>query len=352
MEDQQLQFLEHLLETPSPSGEERAAARIWREEAKGFADEVRVDVNGNSIATLHGEAPRLLLAAHLDEIGLMLTHIDEDGMLYFDEIGEAEASILVGQRVRLVGKSGDVLGVIAKRCAYFEQEGEPKSEPKLQDMWIDIGARDSGQALERVQVGTAGVLDAPVKHFPNQRLVARGLDNRLGAFIILESLRRLAEARPKATVIAAATVQEEISHAGAQTVAYELKPEVAIVVDMTYATDHPEADQKKYGDIRLGGGPVFSPGSANNPRLYELLIETAEREGIAYSVQATPSSTGTDADVVFMSRAGIPVGLISIPCRYMHTPNEMVEWGDVDATVKLICAFVRALPEEGNYLPE
>lgn len=352
MDNQQLQCLEQLLSIPSPSGEERAAARFWRERAKAFADEVRLDVSGNSIAALQGEAPRVLLAAHLDEIGLMVTHVDEDGTLYFDEIGHAEPPVLVGQRVRLMGKKGDLSGVIVKRFAYFDDGERSKSETKLQDLWIDIGARDRGEALELVQVGTAGVIDAPVKHFPNRRLVARGLDNRLGAFVVLESLRRLAGARPKATVIAAATVQEEISHAGAHTITYDLKPDVALVVDMTYATDHPQADQKKYGDIRLGGGPVFSPGSANTRKVYELLIETAERERIAYGLQATPISTGTDADVVFRSRAGVATGLISIPCRYMHTPNEMVELDDIEATVELICAFVRALPGNEDFLPE
>lgn len=352
MDDQQLRFLERLLSTPGPSGGERAVARIWREQAKKFADEAHVDVCGNSIAVLQGDAPRLLLTAHLDEIGLMLTHIDEDGMLYFGEIGQTESSVLVGQRVRLLGRNGDALGVIAKKFRYFEEGQESKGEISIQDLWIDIGVRDRAEALEIVQVGTVGVIDVPLSHFPNQRLVARGIDNRVGAFAVLESLRRLAGARPRATVIAAATVQEEISYAGAQTVAYDLKPEVAIVVDMTYATDHPEADRKQYGDIRLGGGPVFSPGSANNPKVYELLVRTAEREGIAYSVQATPSKTDTDADVVFMSRAGIATGLISIPCRYMHTPNEMVELGDVEATIELICAFVRALPENEDFLPD
>jgi putative aminopeptidase FrvX len=352
MDNRQLRLLETLLSTPGPSGEERAVARIWREEAEDFADEVHVDVCGNSIAVLQGDAPRLLLAAHIDEIGLMLTHIDEDGTLYFGEIGDTEAPILVGQRVRLLGRNGDVLGVVVKKFRYSEEGQESKDEIKIQDLWIDIGVRDRAEALEIVQVGTVGVIDAPVKHFPNQRLVARGIDNRVGAFTILESLRRLAGARPRATVIAAATVQEEISHAGAQTITYDLKPDMALVVDMTYATDHPEADRKQYGDIRLGGGPVFSPGSANNPKVYGLLVETAEREEIAYSLQATPASTDTDADVVFMSRAGIATGLISIPCRYMHTPNEMVELGDVEATINLICAFVRALSVDINFLPE
>ena len=346
-----LDFLKHLLTTPGPSGDEAAVARIWRDEAQRFADEVRADVRGSSVALLRGAAPRILLAGHIDEIGLMVSHIDDEGFLWFAPIGGWDPQVLIGQRVRLLGRDGEVLGVIGKKPIHLLDDEERQRTSKVKDLWIDIGVRSRVEAVERVRIGTVGVLDAPVYDFPNGRIVGRSIDNRIGAFTVLEALRLLTDERPQATVAAVATAQEEITFAGASTTAFHFDPQVAIAVDVTFATDHPGMEKKELGDVRLGGGPVLSRGSANSPVIFDMLIAVAEREGIPYSVQITPRSTGTDADAIHMARSGIATGVISIPNRYMHSPNEMIELMDVENTARLIAAFVRSLTPDMDFVP-
>jgi putative aminopeptidase FrvX len=352
MNPNSIQFLTRLLETPGPSGEEKFVGRIWREEAATFADEVRVDVSGNSIALLKNGKLNVLLTAHIDEIGIMVSHIDEQGFLYFLEIGLWDPYVLVGQRVRLLGKDKDVIGVIGRKPAHLLKDEDKKGEISLGDLWIDIGAKSRSEALDYLSVGTVGVMDAPVYHLPNDRLVSRGVDNRVGVFAILEILRNLAASRCEATIAAVATSQEEILQAGAQTAAFGLDPQVAIIVDMTYATDHPQSDLKRDGDVRIGAGPVLSRGSANHPILYDMLVEIAERKGIHYSLQVTPSKTSTDADSIYMSRAGVATVLVSIPCRYMHSPNELFQLSDVEGTIELITTLIRSLSPEMDFLPQ
>ncbi len=351
MNEHTFTFLKRLLSTPGPSGDEAAVARIWRTEAETIADEVSVDVRGNSFAVLKGGAPRVLLAGHIDEIGLMVSYIDDDGFLSFSAIGGWDSQVLVGQRVRLLGRHGDVVGVIGKKPIHLMEDDEEKKVSKIKDLWIDIGVRNREEAAERVRVGTVGVLDAAVYEFPNGRIVSRSIDDRIGAFTVLEALRLLSHDRPTATVAAVATCQEETSFAGAQTAAFRYDPHVAIAVDVTFATDHPGADKKQHGDVKLGGGPVLARGAANSPAVYGRLLDLAEREGIPYSVQITPRYTGTDADVIHVARGGVATAVISIPNRYMHSPNEMVELADVEHAAKLIATFVRSLSPDTDFVP-
>jgi len=351
MDERAIQFLKQLLSALGPSGDEARAARIWRSEAQTFADEVHTDVRGNSYALLNGDVPRVLLAGHIDEIGLMITHIDSDGFLWFAPVGGWDAQVLVGQRVRLLGRQGDVIGVIGKKAIHLMKSDERERPSKIEDLWIDIGARNRDDALAHVRVGTAGVIDAPIYEFPNGRIVSRSIDNRIGAFTVLEALRALAQERPGATVAAVATVQEEITFAGARTSAFAFDPQAAIVVDVTHATDHPDANKRQAGEAKLGGGPVISRGSASSPVVFDLLVSLAEREGIPYVVEANPRATGTDADAIHLSRGGVATGVISIPNRYMHSPNEMVALEDVAHAVRLIAAFVRALRADTDLVP-
>jgi endoglucanase len=351
MDNHTLDFLKLLLATPGPAGDETAAARVWREEVATFADAVRTDVRGSTFAILEGGLPRVLLAGHIDEIGLMISYVDDDGYLWFAGVGGWDSQVLVGQRVRLLGRQGDVIGVIGKKPIHLIKSGERDKVSKIEDLWIDIGARNRAEALERVRIGSVGVLDAPVYEFPNGRIVSRSIDDRIGAFTVLEALRLLAQDRPKATVAAVATSQEEITFAGAYTAAFSFEPHVAIAVDVTFATDHPTSDKKQQGDVKLGGGPVLSRGSANSPVVYEMLLEVAEREGIPYSIQISPHYTGTDADAIHVSRGGVATAVVSIPNRYMHSPNEMVELADVEQAARLIAAFVRALTPETDLIP-
>ncbi|MGQ0813776.1 MAG: M42 family metallopeptidase [Gemmatimonadota bacterium] len=344
MESSSVEFLKKLLNTPGPSGFETAAARVWREEAQHFADSVDVDVTGNSVATLEGSGgPRVMLAGHIDEIGVMITHIDDDGYLYFDGIGGWDSQVLVGQRIRILTRNGDVVGVIGKKPIHLMKGEERDKVSKIADLWIDIGARKRDGVKERgVRVGDPGVVDSAAIDFGNGLIASRSIDNRIGAFVVLEALRLLSTNKPSAYVAAVATTQEEIGFytgGGASTSAFRIEPAVALVVDVTFSADAPGIDKKEVGDHKLGGGPVLTRGSASHPLVFERLAAIAEREQIPYTIVAAPKWTSTDADGIFLSRAGVATAVLSVPNRYMHSPNEMVDVNDLEAAARLIAAF-------------
>ena len=353
MDDRSLAFFKRLLDTPGPSGFERAPARVWREEAAGFA-KVEADVAGNCYATLNpGGKPRVMLTGHLDEIGVMVVHVDDDGFLYFAPIGGWDPQVRGGQRVRLEGRAGPVAGVVGKKAIHLIKADERDKASKITDLWIDIGVKNKAEALERVRVGDAGVLEAGVAQLPNRRLVSRSIDNRVGSFVVLEALRRLAAPPPAACVVAVGTTQEEIAFTGggARTSAFGLEPDAAIVVDVTHATDSPGVEKKEVGDFKLGGGPVLSRGSAASPVVFEQLVAAAEAEKIPYAVEAAPRGTSTDADAIYTARRGIATGVVSVPCRYMHSPNEMVDLDDLDRAAALLAAWTRRLQAGTSFLP-
>jgi putative aminopeptidase FrvX len=352
--DHSLSFLRTLLDTPGPSGFEAPAARAWRAEAERFADRVESDVSGNSLAWLEGGAPRVMLAGHIDEIGLMLTHVDEDGFLYFEGIGGWDPQVLVGQRVRILGRDGDVRGVIGKKPIHLLKGDDKEKASKITDLWIDIGAGKREEVAARgLRVGDPAVLDSSLIELGGDLIASRSVDNRIGAFIVLEALRLLAEDRPAAAVAAVATTQEEIGYSGggARTSAFRVDPAVALVVDVTFATDSPGMEKKELGEHKLGGGPVLSRGSASHPVVFDLLVAAAEREGIPHTIAASPRYTSTDADAIYLSRAGVATGLLSVPNRYMHSPNEIVSLADLERTARLIAAFVRELGPDTDFVP-
>jgi putative aminopeptidase FrvX len=355
VESKSFDFLKRLLNTPGPSGFETAAARVWRGEAEGFADRVTGDVLGNSVAVLEGKGgPRIMLAGHIDEIGVMITHIDDDGYIYIDGIGGWDPQVLVGQRIRLLTKKGDVIGVIGKKPIHLIKPDEREKASKLSDLWIDIGATGKDKVVERgLRVGDAGVIDTQLVELGNNVIASRAIDNRIGAFVALEALRLLSKKKAKATVAAVATIQEEIGFytgGGAATSAFAFEPHIALVIDVTFATDAPGIEKKEVGDHRLGGGPVLARGSASHPLVFERLAEVAEKERIPYTITAAPKYTSTDADGIFFSRAGVATGLLSVPNRYMHSPNEMVSLSDLDSAARLVAAFCRSVDSEQDFL--
>jgi putative aminopeptidase FrvX len=348
-----IEFLKRLLTAPGPSTHETRPATLWREEAATFADEVRTDVRGNTYALLKGsiETPRLMLAGHIDEIGVIVTYIDDEGFLWFTGVGGWDPQVLVAQRIRLLGKQGEVIGVIGKKAIHLMKPDEREKASKLEDLWIDIGVSSRAEALEQVRVGTVGVIDAPVYEMPHGRIVARSIDNRIGAYTVLEALRLLSQNRPAATVAAVATTQEEISLAGAETSAFSFDPQVAIAVDVTHATDYPNSDKKLRGEAKLGAGPALGVGSVNSPVVHEMLLQIAEQHSIPYTVKVNPSASGTDGDVIYKARGGIPTAVISIPNRYMHSPNEMIQMSDVEHAARLIAEFARSLSVSTDFVP-
>jgi endoglucanase len=351
LSESSIAFLKRLLDTPGPSGFESAPARVWRDEARAFA-EVSNDVAGNSLAVVNPDgAPTIMLAGHIDEIGLIITYIDDDGYCYIAGIGGWDSQVLVGQRIRIMGRNGDVFGVIGKKPIHVIKAEDRKKASQMTDLWIDIGATSRENAEERVSVGDAGVIDSRTIDFPNGRIVSRSIDDRIGAFIVLEGLRRYAEQPGAARVIAVATTQEEIAHhgGGARVSATRIGPEMALVVDVTHATDYPTAEKKEQGDHRIGGGPVLTRGSIISPVVFTLLRDAAMRLSIPYTVHAAGGESWTDADAIHVAREGIATGLLSIPNRYMHSPNELVSLEDLDRAAALIAETCRAVTAETDF---
>jgi putative aminopeptidase FrvX len=335
-------LLDKLLRASAPSGYEGPAAEIWRD-AASFA-ELSSDGLGSSIARVGDASPLLAVVGHIDEIGLIVTHIDEKGFLWFAPIGGWDPQILVGQRVEVRGRDGLVPGVVGRKPIHLLEADQRKKVVELKGLHIDVGAADRDEAAGLIRVGDPVVIAAEPIAVLGDRLVSRAMDNRLGAYVALESLRRANEGGKLAGSFAAvAAVQEEIGLFGARTAAFEVRPDLAVAVDVTHATDAPGVDEKEIGSHPLGSGPVIGRGSTLSPKVCELLIETAEAEGIEYSLSASGRGTSTDADVLQISRAGIPTGLVSIPLRYMHSPVEMVDLRDVEAVVKLLAAFAGRL---------
>src|SRR5690606_5336136 len=330
-------------------------------EAEALGADVGIDVSGNSWATLPGAgasagagARRLVIAGHMDEIGIMVSFVDDGGYLSFDTIGGWDSQVLVGQRVILLASGGAVPGVIGKKAIHLMENEDREKVSKVEDLWIDIGATSRDEALARVRVGDPGVLGSSVLELPNGRIVSRSLDNRIGSFVVLEALRLLAEGdRPATRVTAVATTREEIASGGggARPLAVRLDPDVAIVVDVTHATDYPGLDKRRHGDYRLGGGPVLSRGSSVNDGVFQLLAETAEAEGIPWSIEAASRDTHTDAEWIFNAGRGIATGLVSVPNRYMHSPNEMVALEDLERTARLLAGFARRLSDATDFVP-
>ena len=351
MRDASYEFLKRLLSTPGPSGNEGAAAGVWREEARGFA-EIRGDRMGNSFATLNaGGSPRVMLSGHIDEIGVIVTHIDEKGLVRFSGIGGWDPQVLVGQRVRLQTRSGEVVGVIGKKAIHLMEPEERKKVSDIKGLWIDIGAKDADEAKEMVRVGDAGVVDQDLLELPNDRIASRALDNRMGAFVVLEALRLLSEEEGiNAEVVAVASVQEEIGLYGARGAAFGLDPDAAIAVDVTHATDTPGVSKNDNGDHALGSGPAIKRATNLSPIVSEGLIAAAEEAGISYTLEADSRSTGTDADAIQFTRAGIATGLVSAPNRYMHSPNEIVELGDLEDCARLISAYIKGLGPDMDFV--
>ncbi|MEA2364049.1 MAG: hypothetical protein QOD71_3194 [Thermoleophilaceae bacterium] len=340
------ELLHRLLTAPGPPGHEEAPAAIWREAAEAFADEVTVDRMGSSVARVNGsgEHPLLAVVGHVDEIALVVSHVSERGFLHVNGSGGWDPQVLVGQRVEVLARGGSVPGVIGRKPIHVLEGEERKKAVELKGLHVDLGVRDGDEARSLVREGDPIVITADPLELRDDRLVSRSLDNRLGVYVALEVARRVSEAGGGVGPVAGvAAVQEEIGAHGARAMAYGLEPDLAVVVDVTHATDAPGVDAGELGEHGLGGGPVITRGAIVSRPLNDLLDEAAESVGIECTTEAAGGATHTDADVVHLSRTGVPTAVVSIPLRYMHSPVEMVELGDVEAVIAVIAAMALRL---------
>ena len=354
VENKSYEFLKKLMSSISPPGYEDEAAVVWKDEAEKFADEFRRDLHGNSFAIINpGGSPRIMLAGHYDEIGFTITYIDDKGFIWFAPIGGWDPQVPVGQHVTIRSSKGHVPGVIGKCPIHLQKEDARKQITKLEQQWVDIGARNRKEAEKLVSVGDPMVITRDISHLVNNRVCGRGFDNRAGAFVVLEAARRLSGMKPGAEISAVATVQEEIGLRGARTAAYGIDPTVGIAVDVTFATDYPTMDdpRKQIGNIEVGKGVVVTRGPNINPKLYDLLIDTARKEKIAHQINVEPRGTGTDANVIQTNRSGVATGLLNIPNRYMHTPCEMVSMDDLDSCIGLIAHSCARITDKTDFVP-
>jgi endoglucanase len=354
METSALKFFKNILETPSASGYESPLQEIVRDYVADFADDVKTDLHGNVIVAKNPDAKfRVMFSGHCDQIGLIVTHIDEEGFLYVQPIGGWDVEVLIGQRMTVWAASGPILGVIARKPIHLLSEDERKQVPKMKDLWVDIGAADKKEANKLVRIGDSVTVQLGYFEILNKLAVSPAMDDKTGCWVVVEALRRVCKGRKKLKcgVFAVSSVQEEIGLRGAKTAAFGIDPQIGIAVDVCHATDCPTIEKKEEGDIRLGRGPVIHRGPNMNPKVVERLIDAADGSKIPYQLAATGKATGTDANVIQVNRAGVATGLVSIPNRYMHSPVEMISLEDIDKAADLLARFVENFDPGIDFTP-
>lgn len=352
MDNELKDFFRALVEAPSPSGFEQPAQEVYRNFVKDYADEFRTDIHGNVIALKKGKGRyKMMVSGHSDEIGLMINYVDDQGFIYFSPIGGIDFSLLPGFKVDIHTKNGVIKGIIGRKAIHMMEKDERDKPIKGEDLWIDIGAKDKKEAMKMVRIGDPITYEAGVIELPNNLVVTKATDNKTGVFAAGALLRYLKDTEIPVNLYCVSSVQEEIGLRGARTSAYGINPDIGLAFDVTTATDHPKTEKKKYGDIALNKGPVISRGANINPIVYDLIIKTAEENKIDYQISGEPRGTGTDANIMQLTRSGVATGLISFPNRYMHTPVEIISFKDLENAVKLGGEFIKKIDDKINFTP-
>lgn len=345
-------FFQNLVEAPSPSGFEVPAQEVYREFASKYSDEIKTDVHGNVIASRKGKGKlKLMVSGHADEVGFMVNFIDKNGFIYFRPIGGIDASLLPGLKVDIYTKNGKVRGVIGRKAIHMIDKEDRKKTPKIKDLWIDIGAKDKKQAEKIVSIGDPITYQLGMEELKNDLVLTKATDNKAGVFAAGALLEYLKGEDIAVNLYCVSSVQEEIGLRGARTSAFGIDPDLGLAFDVTTATDHPTTEKKKYGDISLNKGPVIARGANINPIIFDMLIETGDELKIDYQIAAEPRATGTDANIIQLTRSGVATGLISFPNRYMHTPIEIVSLRDLENAVKLTGEFIKKLNDKIDFIP-
>ena len=355
MRDESLNFLKELLHAPSPSGYEQPAQRLFKSYIEPFST-VTTDVMGNVYGRIDGisaDCPRVMLVGHSDEIGLQIKYIDDKGFIYFAAIGGVDPHLTPGLRVNIHAKNGTVRGVIGKKPIHLMETKDRESVVKLDAQYIDIGAADKQEAEGLVRIGDSATFSSEFSFLQGNRVTASGFDDKAGSFIVAEVLRQISALDEKLSchLYGVSSVQEEIGLRGGTTSSYNVKPDIGICVEVDFATDQPDVERKHNGDVSIGKGPILPRGANINHALFELLADTAAEEGIPVQFTGIPRATGTDANVMQISRGGVATALVKIPLRYMHTPVEVLDLSDLDSAVRLITAVVKKIRDKRDFIP-
>ncbi len=352
MQTRDLAYLKKLLESPGPSGFEQESQKVFRDFASGYCDDVRTDVHGNVVAYRKGNSSRkIMMTAHIDEIGFMARYIDDNACIRFDSIGGVDATLLPGLAVKLYSGGIAIDGIIGKKPIHLMTQEERNKAVKLDDLWIDIGASSPDDARKKVSVGDYITFRPGVIELPEGLIASKSLDNRIGVFVLSSVLKELSGTGNLPDIYIVSSVQEEVGLRGAVTSTYNIKPDIGIAVDVTHATDYPAIDKNKHGDIRLGEGCVLPVGANINAKVLEIMKNVAGENGVKYQLEAAPRSTGTDASAIQLSRGGVASGLVSIPLRYMHGPNEVVSLSDAGSAIDILSLFCRNIDKETDLIP-
>ena len=346
MQSDALKFLETLVNTPSPSGQEMRGQRVWLDYAGQFADETFTDAYGNAVAVFNkGGSPRLMLAGHADEIAMVVNYINAEGYIYVRKLGGVDPAITKAQRVVIHTRKGPVKGVVGNVAPHLTKAEKERKVPEIHELFIDIGVSKKAEAEKLVSLGDPITLADQFELLRGDVAVARAFDNRIGTFAVAETLRLLKESRkkPQAEVCAVSNIMEEVGLLGARQIAYSLHPDIAVVVDVSHATDYPTVNQSQHGDVKMGHGPTLTHGGCNHPEVVARLERIAAEQKIKLQHEAMSGHSGTDTDVIFWTRGGIPSALISLPNRYMHSPVELISLKDLEQIPKLLTAFALSL---------
>lgn len=346
-------FFKDLVMAPSPSGFEQPAQEVYRNFVKEYADEVTTDVHGNVIALKKGTGKiRIMISGHADEIGLMVNYIDDKGFIRFTSIGGVDATLLPGLRINIYHNKKVVRGIIGRKPIHLMSPEDRKNTPKISDLWIDIGAKDKKAAEKKVCVGDHATFSPGLETLSGSIITTKATDNKAGVYVAGCLLKELANEKISANIYSVSSVQEEVGLRGARTSAYGIDPHVGIAIDVTHATDYPGMNKNQLGDVALEKGPTIAVGANINPKVFELLKKAGDKAKVKYQIEAAPRGTGTDANAIQVTRAGVAAGLISIPNRYMHTPNEVISFKDLEGAVKLLVEFVRLIDDKTDFIPK
>ena len=356
MRAKSFEFLKALAEAPSPSGYEQPAQKIFRDYIQSSVDEVKTDVLGNTYGMIRGRGKTkltVMLAGHCDEVGFMVKYIDENGYVYFAAIGGVDNQILPGKRVWIHSRKGPLVGVVGRKPIHLLDPKDREKAVQIHNLFIDFGARDRKEAEASVKIGDPITFAVGLEKILGDRVVSRGFDDKVGSFVVAEVLRRVGERkeRPRCDLYGVSTVQEELGLRGATTSAYQIEPDIGIAVEVGHSSDYPDVDKKRVGEYKLGGGPIIARGANINPKVHELLLETGARMNIPVQTLGAPRATGTDANVIQLSRKGVATGLVSVPLRYMHTPAEVLSLKDIESTCELLVGFLYLLREGMDFVP-
>jgi len=349
VEKMSIKFLEELMSTASPSGFETEVQRVVLNRMKKCSDRVDIDVLGNLIGIINPKGqPKIMLAGHCDEVGLIVQHINDNGYLYFQKIGGTYLPALHTQRVNIITSKGRVPGVIGRKKGLSTEV--PQSFP-VESLWIDIGVRNRKEAEKLVSIGDPITFATNFQKLPNNLVLSKGFDDKISVFAITEIFARLYKTKFAPSIFGVSTVQEELGTRGATTSSYTINPDVGIAIDVTEATDYPDMDKRSKGEVALGKGPVLYRGANINPVIGNLLIETAKNLNIPHQIGAVAGPTGTDARAIQIIRGGVATALISVPLRYMHTSGEIISLDDVENIVKLVVEVVKKIKKGMDFIP-